>query len=113
MDPLFVASPTETQIADALRLWPELAGKRIRPLLVTAFGDVFVETDAGDIWIASPIDLACERIAGSLTELEEHSEARGWRRRLARPPLPTARTTPLAGPPQRRRTGPTARSGSR
>jgi hypothetical protein len=70
MDPLFVANPEETEIADALRLWPELGEMRIRPLLVTAFGYIFVETAAGDVWVASPIELACERVAGSVSELE-------------------------------------------
>jgi hypothetical protein len=70
MDPMFVASPSEAEIGDALRLWPELSGKRIRPLLVSAFGDIFVETEAGDVWVASPIELTCETVAGSVQELE-------------------------------------------
>lgn len=71
MDPLFVATPGDAEIADALRLWPELAGTRIRPLLVSAFGDIFVETDTGDVWVASPIELTCEPVAGSVKELEQ------------------------------------------
>jgi len=70
MDPLFVANPSEDQMEEALRLWPELAGKRIRPLLVTAFGDIFVETDDGNVWIASPVELACEPVAASVEHLE-------------------------------------------
>ena len=78
MDPLFVASPTEAEIANALRLWPELSSKRVRPLLVSAFGDIFVETDAGDVWIASPIELSCDRIAGSVKELEQLFADPAW-----------------------------------
>ncbi|MEW6226128.1 MAG: hypothetical protein AB1627_16000 [Chloroflexota bacterium] len=47
-----------------------MPGRRVRPLLVSAFGDIFVETDAGDIWVASPIELTCKRLAGSVRELE-------------------------------------------
>jgi hypothetical protein len=78
MDPLFVASPTEAEIANALRLWPELSSKRVRPLLVSAFGDIFVETEAGDVWIVSPIDLSCEQIAGSVKELEQLFADSAW-----------------------------------
>ena len=70
MDPLFVSNPSDADIAAALRLWPELSAKRVRPLLVTAFGDVYVETDAGDVFVASPIELQCERVADSVRELE-------------------------------------------
>ena len=70
MDPLFEARPSEKEIGDALRLWPELSGKRIRPLLVSAFGDIFVETDPGDVWLASPIELTCEPVAKSVEELQ-------------------------------------------
>ena len=70
MDPMFEATPSEAEIAEALRMWPELEGKRIRPLLVTAFGDIFVETSDGDIWVASPIELSCEHIAGTAEDLK-------------------------------------------
>ena len=56
MNPLFVATPSEASIEAALRLWPELAGKRIRRLLVSAFGDIYVETDEGDVWVAQPLE---------------------------------------------------------
>jgi hypothetical protein len=46
----------------ALRLWPELAGMRIRPLLVSAFGDIYVESSAGEVWVAQPLELSCERV---------------------------------------------------
>ncbi len=78
MDPLFVASSGEVEIAAALRLWPELAGKRIRPLLVSAFGDIFVETETGTVWVASPIDLTCELVAGSAQELERLFADPSW-----------------------------------
>lgn len=78
MDPLFVASPTVAEIAEALQLWPELADKRIRPLLVSAFGDIFVETDGGDVWVASPIELACDPVAGSVRELEQLFADPAW-----------------------------------
>jgi hypothetical protein len=78
MNPLFVANPEQTEVADALRLWPELAGKRIRPLFVSAFGDIFVEIDAGDVWVASPMELTCERVAGSAVELERLFANPAW-----------------------------------
>ena len=70
MDPLFVATPSEPEIEESLRMWPELEGKRVRPLLVSAFGDVFVETDVGTVWIASPLEVVCEQVASSVGELE-------------------------------------------
>jgi len=86
MDPLFVANPSETEIGEALRLWPELAGKRIRPLLVSAFGDIFVETDGGDVWVASPVELTCELVAGSVDDLQRLFSDPAW----AEPRLMTA-----------------------
>jgi hypothetical protein len=78
MDPLFVASPSEGEIGEALRLWPELAGKRIRPLLVSAFGDIFVQTDVGEVWVASPIDLTCEPVADSEEDLQRLLADPAW-----------------------------------
>ena len=65
-----MATPGEPEIEQTLRMWVELDGKRIRPLLVSAFGDIFVETDVGSVWIASPIDLACQQVASSVDELQ-------------------------------------------
>jgi len=70
MDPLFIATPSPSSIGAALQLWPELGGKRIRPLLVSAFGDIYVETSAGDVWVAQPLELTCEAIASSADELQ-------------------------------------------
>jgi hypothetical protein len=78
MDSRFVATPNEADVADALRLWPELTGRHVRPLLVSAFGDIFVETDAGDAWVASPIDLTCTRVAASTQELERLFADPAW-----------------------------------
>ena len=71
MNPLFVATPSEESIAAALGLWPELAGMRIRPLLVSAFGDIYVESSAGDVWVAQPLELSCERVADSVDSLQK------------------------------------------
>ncbi len=80
MDPLFQATPSREQVVQAVAFWPELSGRRIRPLLVTAFGDIFVETDAGEVWLASPIDLKCEPIAQSVAELEKLFADPDWAR---------------------------------
>lgn len=37
MDPLFISTPSEGEIGEALRHWPELAGKRVRPLLEVTY----------------------------------------------------------------------------
>ena len=78
MDPLFEATASAAEIAEALRMWPELEGKRVRPLLVTAFGDIFVETDAGDVWLASPVELSCEQIASSVDEFQRLFSDPDW-----------------------------------
>lgn len=71
MDPAFIANPSESAISAALSVWPELAGRRIRPLLVTAFGDIYVETDTGEILAAKPIELECVRVCESVEKLRE------------------------------------------
>lgn len=78
MDALFEATPSEVEVAEALRMWPELAAVRVRPLLVTAFGDIYVETRAGDVWVASPIQLSCSRVAGSVEELQRLFADSAW-----------------------------------
>jgi len=70
MDPMFVSTPGEAEIAETLVMWPELDGARVRPLLVSAFGDIFVEKGDGEVWVASPIELSCERVASSVEELQ-------------------------------------------
>lgn len=66
LDQLFVATPSEAEIGETLTMWPELSGLRLRPLLVTAFGDVFVETADGDVRVVSAIDISCEAVAPSV-----------------------------------------------
>ena len=107
MDPLFVASPPEAEIREALELWPELAGKRVRPVLVTAFGDIFVETSAGDVWVASPIELTCGPVASSTDErwTALSSSGAGWvgpdcRARKAKAPVATVSSAMRTTPPQ-------------
>ena len=78
MNPLFVATRSEASIEAALRVWPELAGKRIRPLLVSAFGDIYVETDEGDVWVAQPLELTCEKIADSVDALQGKFSDSEW-----------------------------------
>ena len=78
MNPLFVATPSEADITSAVKLWPELASKSIRPLLVTAFGDIYVETETGEVLVASPIELTCMRIAASVQELEKLFSDHAW-----------------------------------
>jgi len=71
MDPAFIATPTESAVSAALALWPELAGSRVRPLIVSAFGDIYVEKEAGDVWVVKPIELECVRVCGSVEELQK------------------------------------------
>ena len=80
MDPLFVANPAPAQISEALKMWPELVGKRIRPLLVTAFGDIFVEAQEGEVWCADPLELTCEEVATSVGDLERLFADSEWAR---------------------------------
>jgi len=71
MDPIFISTPNEEAINAALSVWPELAGRRVRPLLVTAFGDIYVETQEGEVWAAKPIEIEFVKICNSVLELEE------------------------------------------
>jgi hypothetical protein len=70
VDPLFISTASEAEIGEALHMWPELAGRRIRPLLVSAFGEIFVETDVGDVWAADPVEMVCQPVAPSFAALE-------------------------------------------
>src|SRR6185295_17414111 len=56
----------------------ELAGKRIRPLLVSAFGDIFVEASTGEVLVADPIELTCQQIASSTAELQKLFSDATW-----------------------------------
>jgi hypothetical protein len=78
MNPLFVATPSSNSISAALRLWPELDGMRIRPLLVSAFGDIFVEASTGEVWVTDPIELTCQKIASSTHELQQMFSNAKW-----------------------------------
>ncbi|MBX7220005.1 MAG: DUF1851 domain-containing protein [Blastocatellia bacterium] len=70
MNPIFIATPTREDVANSLSLWPELAGLRVMPLLVTAFGDIYVETQSGEVWVVDPLQLTSEMVAGSSLELQ-------------------------------------------
>jgi hypothetical protein len=71
MDPRFIATPKESEIEAALALWPELAGQHVRPILVTAFGDIFVEQSDGSVLVVAPMELASRKVASSVDELRE------------------------------------------
>jgi hypothetical protein len=70
MDTRFAATPETSEITAALALWPELASRRIRPLFVSAFGDIYVETEDGEVWLTDPIALICEPITKSPSAVE-------------------------------------------
>ena len=78
MDPLFIASPSEEDVASALALWPELSCRRIRPLLITAFGDIYVEADTGEVLVADTIDLVCSHVADSVRQLQQMFSDPEW-----------------------------------
>jgi len=78
MDPIFIATPSEEAISAALSVWPELAGRRIHPLLVTAFGDIYVETDTGEVLVAKPIELECIRVCDSVDGLQQLFSNAKW-----------------------------------
>jgi len=71
MDPIFISTPNEEAINAALSVWPELAGRRVRPLLVTAFGDIYIETQEGEVWAAKPIEIEVAKVCNSVQELEK------------------------------------------
>ena len=78
MDPRFVANPPDSEIHKSLAMWPELAGTRIRPLLVTAFGDIFVERDDGKVILFDTIELQCSEVASSTEEVEDKFADTDW-----------------------------------
>lgn len=80
MNPLFTATVPAADVARALELWPELAGRRIRPLLVSALGDIYVETDAGEVLVVAPLDLDCSHAADSVAHLEQLFSDPSWAR---------------------------------
>jgi len=78
MNPLFTATVPASDVARALRLWPELAGRRIRPLLVSALGGIYVETDAGEVLVVDALDLDCSHAADSVAHLEQLFSDPSW-----------------------------------
>lgn len=78
MNPLFIATVPAADVATALRLWPELAGRRIHPLLVSALGDIYVETDTGEVLVVDPLNLDCSRAADSMAHLEQLFSDPAW-----------------------------------
>jgi hypothetical protein len=78
IDARFISTPSADEIERALQLWPELAGQRIRPLLVTAFGDVFVETVDGRVVVVDTLELMVSQIAGSHAEYLARFEDDDW-----------------------------------
>jgi hypothetical protein len=74
----FVATPTETESRSALECWPELAAKRVRPLLVTAFGDIFVELADGPVMLVDTLALAVREVAPSVTALTSLFDDPTW-----------------------------------
>lgn len=78
MDPLFVAEPPEADIAAALKLWPEAVATPVRPLLITAFGDIYFEAEAGQIFLADPLELTCAKVANSVKDLERLFADSAW-----------------------------------
>ena len=78
MNPLFIATVPAADVARALRLWPELAGRRVRPLLVSALGDIYVETDTGEVLVIDPLDLDCSHAADSVAHLEQVFSEPSW-----------------------------------
>ena len=78
MDPLFIATPSESAVYEALSLWPCFSGRRIRPLLVTAFGDIYVETQEGEVWAVKPIELQCVRVSKSIKDWEKLFSDTEW-----------------------------------
>jgi hypothetical protein len=70
LDRRYIAVASAEEIAESLAMWPQFAARRIRPLFVTALGDIYYETDSLDVWVASPIDFRFERVAESNAELE-------------------------------------------
>lgn len=69
MDARFVATPSAADLQQALACWPELASRQIRPYLVTAFGDVFVETREGPVLLVDALELAVDEVAPSVDAL--------------------------------------------
>lgn len=84
MDPMLVATPDPSEIADAMWMWPELNTGQVRPLLVSAFGDIFAERATGGVFVASPIELTCQRVADTVEDLARQFSDPEWGRQVMR-----------------------------
>ena len=78
MNPLFIATVPASDVARALQLWPELAGRRIQPLLVSALGDIYVEMYAGEVPVVDALDLDCSHAADSVAHLQQLFSDPSW-----------------------------------
>lgn len=66
MDPRLICTATKEKIASALNHWPEIAGMRIRPWLVSAVGEIFFEVQGDGVWAADPLEIKFEKVAESV-----------------------------------------------
>jgi hypothetical protein len=78
VDSRFIATPSQTEVQAALQCWPELAGGWIRPALITAFGDIFVETHDGPVLVVDTLELVVEQVALSLKEFTALFDDPAW-----------------------------------
>jgi hypothetical protein len=46
--------------------------------MVTAFGDIYVETAEGEVLVANPLELECSRVADSVAHLERLFSDPSW-----------------------------------
>ncbi len=56
---------------EALEAWRWLVPQRVRPLVVTAFGDLFLVEDSGAVMFLDTIGGKCESVASSTRQLKQ------------------------------------------
>ena len=61
----------EFDLDEALESWRWLVAERVRPLAVTAFGDLFLTRDDGAVLFLDTISGTLSRVAESVADLEE------------------------------------------
>ena len=61
----------EFDVEEALESWRWLVPDRVRPLVMTAFGDLFLTKDDGTVLFLDTISGSCSPVAESVAEWEE------------------------------------------
>jgi hypothetical protein len=82
MDARLTCNADEGEVRRSLEAWPELSERRVRPLFVSAFGDIYFEAESGEVHVVDTVELEVSLVASSPEAFVAQTETEEWRDRL-------------------------------